>query len=108
MRFGREMEHTIAQVPHIAAHKQVMFEDAPSRKPDETVTDMQVTTGDGGIKATRTETTASSQTVEEVAIIEAPSAAELLAEADAPAEAPQRDLAKEHGVDLFNMFKVNK
>lgn len=126
MRFGRDMEHTIAQVPHIMGHKQVMFDDAPELKTRESAS--EIITGDGGIKATKVETTPASQTVEEVMIVEAPepgipaprpdsqpTAAELLEEAaentaELQSEAPreQRDLAKEHGVDLFNMFKVKK
>lgn len=158
MTYGREEQQTIASVPHVHAHKQMFFEDAPDLSkargfkgsdvvssgprtahyetqqakptPPPETTVVRVTTGDEAVKVTKVETSPTATMVEEKMIVAEPTpepaplaalepiapAAELLAEdlKDAPekteelpkaAPQPKVDLAKQHGVDLFEMFK---
>ena len=106
--YGREAQHTVSAVPH--ARTQVFFEDAPdlskARGLPEKSTPLQqlepasvtrVTAGDGGIKVAHVETAPNMEIVTEKVVVEAPEEKTLVK--------PQEDLAKQHGVDLFQMFK---
>jgi hypothetical protein len=132
--YGREATQTVAAVPHVHAHKQVFFEDAPdltkargfksaeiktARPPEmpeqkpQPQTVMRVSTGDDAVKVTKVETAPHVEIVEERMIIKEETIEEELKDNPATTtempkpEKPREtvDLAKQHGVDLFQMFK---
>jgi hypothetical protein len=122
--YGRETLQTISEVPHVTAHKQVFFAEAPdltqargykgkaefSSQRQEVVDKLQavtrVETAPQVVKVTRVESAPQVEVVEETLMVEEPDLPEKTVElpkSDKPVE--REDLAKKHGVDIFEMFK---
>lgn len=96
IEYGREEKHVIAEVPHV--HKQIFFAEAPApteirEPPKQSMT--EVITGDAGVQVTKVESTPQVEVVEETTIVTVPETK----------ESKKEDLAKQHGIDIFEIFK---
>jgi hypothetical protein len=118
--YGREEMRTVAEVPHVTARKQVFFAEAPdleqargykgrsefTSQRQQVVEQLQGVTRieatPEAVKVTRVESAPTVEVVAEEMVVQEPEKVEQ-PKSEMPVE--REDLAKKHGVDLFQMFK---